>query len=327
MKKTLIILTLLFNCIPLFSQNENKLNLGDIIGIWYVINFDDSVNYIYLDSSAQNIWQMDHPQKTFFNAAYSAENAMVTDTLNPYPTNTYSYFDLYIGQFNFPMYSYDICIDFWHKFDTDTLKDGGYMTVSYDKGITWMNVINDSLYLGDGTPDQPMPGPWGNLNLYTTENTLFNGESGFSGHSNGWVNTVLHWYVTPMKKDAPSDTMIIRFNFISDSINNAHEGWLIDDIRLFSIDNGGGIQDFNKTNFVNVSPNPFNTSTELLFDKTYTNIELTLSDLQGKSILKKTVQNHNKITLDRTGIENGLYLLKITLDNKITETKKILITD
>ena len=70
------------------------------VGIWHVINFDTSYKYIHIDTSGQNIWQVGIPQKTYFNSSYSPSRAIVTDTVNDYPVNNYSYFDLYIGNFN-----------------------------------------------------------------------------------------------------------------------------------------------------------------------------------------------------------------------------------
>ena len=46
----------------------------------------DTVNY------PNNVWQIGKPQKTVFDSAYSYPNAIVTDTLNPYPVNDTSVF-------------------------------------------------------------------------------------------------------------------------------------------------------------------------------------------------------------------------------------------
>ncbi len=320
----LIAVILTFN-FSLFTFNSfSQSNVGDTISM-YEINFDTAYHYINIDTSSHNLWQVGTPHKTYFNSAYSSAKAIVTDTVNDYPVNNYSYFDLYIGSFNFPLgYPYDIFIDFWHKFDTDTLKDGGYITVSWDKGLTWMNIINDSVYGGYyyfGTPC------YDGYNLYTATDTLYNGEYGFSGRSNGWVHTGFAWYIFPVKLNPP-DTMILRFNFISDSINNPKEGWMIDSIRLFSIDLGSGIHNLLAVNnTVKVFPNPFNSGTVISLNKTYETVKLEVYDMQGKLLEQKEYPHCNKINFNRAGLSNGSYFFKITLNNSSIETRKIMIND
>ena len=90
---------------------------------------------------------------------------------------------------------------------------------------------------------------------------------------------------------------------------------------------GDGIAEFGKNNSVKVSPNPFSTSTQISFGKTYQSLDLSLIDLQGKTIQQKSYHDCNKINLDRTGIANGFYFLRVSLDGKFVETKKIVVTD
>jgi hypothetical protein len=324
MKNHVLFLALLL-CTTAFSVNaQQKLNVGDTVGIWQIINFDSACSYINVDTSQQNIWQIGRPQKTIFNAARSLPNAMVTDTVNNYPVNNYSHFDLYVGNFNVNEYPYDIFFDFWHKYDTDTLKDGGYITVSWDEGLTWMNIIRDSVYQG-------LPPYYSYYvttpNMYQLTDTLYNGEYGFSGNSNGWIHTTIAWCMLPSKMNFPPDTMIIRFNFISDSIQHPHEGWMIDNIRIFSIDLGGGIHYLYNNDLVNVSPNPVKTTTTLMFEKTYPSIDISVFDAQGKLWRQNAYSDCNRIIFDRKGLNSGLYYLKITFDHQNTQTKKIIITN
>jgi hypothetical protein len=82
-----------------------------------------------------------------------------------------------------------------------------------------------------------------------------------------------------------------------------------------------------KEHYIQIFPNPFNLTAEISFLKNYKTIDLTLFDLQGKIIKSKTYKDLNKINLDRLEIENGIYFLRMTLDNRIIETKKIIITE
>ena len=140
MKKLILILAFLGTALIVFPQVPVNDFPGDTVGIWTVITFEEPSPYIHINPSAQNIWQIGAPQKIFFNSAYSVPNTIVTDTINFYPVNNQSSFDLYVGAFNMGgmwgwNYPLDIFIDFRHKYDTDTLIDGGYITVSWDKWI------------------------------------------------------------------------------------------------------------------------------------------------------------------------------------------------
>ncbi len=81
------------------------------------------------------------------------------------------------------------------------------------------------------------------------------------------------------------------------------------------------------SNQIKVFPNPFSTTTQISFDKTYQTLDLSIIDLQGKIIQQKSYHDCNKITLDRAGIANGFYFLRVSLDGKFVETKKIAVTD
>jgi len=319
MKKTAIFVMLFSLLCSIKAQT--KLQPGDIIQVWDSINFDTVVNSIRIDTSEMNIWQIGRPQKAIFSASYSPENAMVTDTVNPYSVNNYSFFDLYVGNFNNEMYPWDIFVDFWHKYDTDSLKDGGFITVSWDKGITWANVIHDTNYVHYVHPPMSF---YGQIpNLYTETDTLTDGNIGFSGNSHGWIKTILGWHAIPVKIVEPADTMIIRFNFISDSIQNNKAGWMIDDIRLYSVDLGGGVHDYEVDNLVKISPNPYSDKTEIRFDKQYKHIEIETYDLFGKLMGKESHSNLSSLIYRHNELIQGTYILKIVLDHKLTISKQL----
>ncbi len=124
----------------------------------------------------------------------------MTDSLNPYPENNYSYFDIKIGIFNNDDFSYNNFIEFHHKYDTDSLLDGCYITVSTDSGKTWMNIINKQQAFGAIWMDQYA------TNLYSEQDTLFNGEYGFSGHSDEWLTTAFGWGLFVVKSEWSTQT-------------------------------------------------------------------------------------------------------------------------
>lgn len=307
--KKLILFFLFAGALITSSHAQTKLAPGDST-IWNVINFDSTINYIHIDTSAQNLWQIGPPQKTIFNSAYSPPNVIITDTVNNYPTNNHSWFDLYVGNFNFSgMYPDDIFFDFRYKIDSDTLKDGGYITVSWDKGLTWMNIIKDTVCYNFV---ENSPGNNGVPNLYTDTDTLYNGEYGFSGRTQDWIRASFEWFRLPVKTLNLPDTMILRFNFISDSIPDSREGWMIDDIRLFSIDLGGGIHDLLNNKSITVYPNP---AADYITIENKNNLNqhynLSLKNIQGQELFSDKIETLNTNTIDLAGFANGIYFLRL----------------
>ena len=280
------------------------------------IDFEEPYQYIEIDTSTQNLWQIGIPNKVIFNSAYSPVNVLLTDTVNTYPINNYSYFDLYVGEWNFGTnYPMNIWVEFKHKFNTDTLKDGGYITVSFDNGQTFFNIIDDTIFynycysIGE------------NFNCYSENDTLFNGEKGFSGNSDAWQTNYFTMHIEPVKNmyDFTGDTMIFRFNFISDSIETNKEGWMIDDIKLYWVDLGNEVNVLGPNEF-DIYPNPCSG----IFTVRGENInKIEITDSNGKIILKQNdiIEFNN---FDLTKEAKGIYFVKITNSNSIS-TQKIVI--
>ncbi len=314
MKKTVLLFTILIISIQTFAQ-WTEFN-------WDTITFETPYQYLEIDTSSLNIWEIGTPNKVFFDTAFSIPKAIITDTSNTYPVNNYSFFDLYIGNYNVDWYPDDIFIEIKHKFDTDTLKDGGYITVSYDNGQTWMNIINDTAYVFGETPNQM------NMfveNLYSTSDTLFNGEYGFSGNSGDWITTKFSWFYWPVKNfQSLGDTMIIRFNFVSDNIETNNEGWMIDNIRLYSMDLGSGIE--NKENaYFKIFPNPMDEFATIELNGYHQKVEFEIYNIYGQLIKQWAEYNKRTINFDREKLKTGTYFLKIKTDNNLIGIKKLII--
>jgi hypothetical protein len=78
-------------------------------------------------------------------------------------------------------------------------------------------------------------------------------------------------------------------------------------------------------NIASISPNPFTTSTQITLPQTYHNIALAVYDIQGKLLAQQQYKDCSQIQLNRNQLCNGLYFLKLTLDDKRVETGKIVI--
>ena len=289
------------------------------------ITFEIPCSFLKPGTAEDDIWLIGEPGKTFFNSAYSGDKAIMTGIAGSYPVNNHSWFDIVLEEFKpewfFDEFPYDVYVEFHHKLDTDSLHDGGYITVSYDQGETWMNIIEDTIY-PEAKPE------WENGNLYSRDDVLFNGEKGFSGRSEGWETVWFAWHYIPVKKAAVAEgvnSMIIRFNFISDDINNNKEGWLIDNIRLFSIDLGSGIPNRKIREAVRIYPNPVNQSTVIDLNTRHHEVTISLVDVTGRLMYTMKYTNTGLIPLDTERLSKGIYFVRIGLDTSGTETHKIVV--
>ncbi|MBE9467726.1 MAG: T9SS type A sorting domain-containing protein [Bacteroidetes bacterium] len=312
MKKMFFLSAVFFICTSSFSQNN--------IHVHDTICFENPYEYIKIDTSSQNLWQIGIPKKSFFDSAFSLPNAIVTDTINFYSINNYSYFDLLIGEFNYQDYYWiSFGVEIKHKFDTDTLNDGCYFTISFDNGKTWDNVINNNYSCLN--PDIT------GINLYNLNDTLFNGEKGFSGKSDAWLTTSFYWSAQVTKNHEHKlneDSVILRFNFISDSIQNNKEGWMIDNIKLISNTDLGDIKTVQNFGNINIYPNPFSSNTKLYFNKYYRTVELNIYNIQGQLVGSQKYLNKKTIKINKNNLKTGVYFFKIILDDIIIETRKVI---
>ncbi len=297
------------------------------------ITFENPYEYIKIDTSGKCIWQIARPQKPYFNSSYSGDKAILTDSVNSYPINNHSFFDLKIGEFNCPYFFYNesrnFCIEFNHKFDTDTLSDGGYITISYDNGETWGNVfLDNNSYFEIMTPYYAYNEEIIDFNI----STLNNGELGFSGRSDEWISTKLEWvhfFGLPKKGyTVPGDTIILRFNFISDDTESAKEGWMIDDISIYQIliFSGGLVRDYGKSDLIKVYPNPSGSYTKIELDQTYRDIQVDQIDMHGQILNTSQFYNSDHIELQNDNQLEGLYFIRITLDHKTVIVKRVLLS-
>jgi len=285
-------------------------------------NFENPNLRLVIDTSnVNNDWVISSTNKPFFGQANSLPNAIMTDSVNPYTPTNLSYFDLNFSAWDGAGFPFNMYIQFDHKYETDTLIDGGFITVSHDSGQTWTNIINDSTNLLSSGPY------WWNINsenLYSHDDTLVNGNFGFSGTSD-WKTTTFQWiWMIPVLKDQfISDSLIVRFNFISDSIQTNKDGWIIDNIIIGSADLGSSINELSNKMKVRLFP----TVTSDYFTYQVENNEelesLIITNVTGKNVLSITYPlKEDKI--DVSHLTPGNYFVKFSSKEK-TKVKRLVI--
>jgi hypothetical protein len=320
MKKHLIILLFAF-LFSLFSVH--------CFGQWppilvdKIFTFDTDTPKVVIDTANhQNIWQIGRPKKVFFDSAYSKPNAIITDTVNDYLSDNLSCFTIEVkkkGEQDFPCWG-TAKLSFFHKYDTDTLYDGGYIEIQYDTSTTWTNII-----FGSVTDF--------NQNLYSKTDTILGNIPAFNGKSNRWIYSEFNWFWSGMTKSrGPRNDVKIRFVFQSSSKKVNREGWLIDNIRFTIYQCVGGVNESgikNKELGIKVYPNPVNQFAIINYQLSIkSNVSIKVFDVTGREVEiiengEKRIENEGMHTINFNAglLQSGVYFVKLVTDEGFGVTK------
>ena len=249
-----------------------------------------SLEAIIDTAQGQNSWQIGPPQKTLFNEALTAPNVIITDTVNNYPSSDTSSFMVRIEGYSLFSYPYMIML-FSHKMDVDEMHAGGWIEASYDEGNTWANIYTDSvngLFVLD----------------YSPMDTLFNGEIGFASSNTDWNLSAICWGVLDYTWPPPS-SILVRFNFASDSMSVAKEGWMIDNMEVYPeiIHTVEELRDMTNGEALVAYPNPMNDQLNFLYRlDSPSSMVLNIIGMDGKLLYRKDYGRQAK----------GIYTKRIT---------------
>lgn len=257
----------------------------------------DTVNY------PGNIWQIGTPQKTVFNAAYVGSRAIVTDTVNTYPINDTSVFYMKIASWQ-PItpgnswYGPLIEVEFRYQLDKDS-GDFAILELSRDSGQTWVNYLDDSLL-------EPM---WSVLPDFDTS-------------TNGWVFAQLNQYYLFNVPEDLTDSLYLRFTFISDSNDSQKDGWMLDHFHFqyfFS-----SVNDIQNNNLISIYPNPSTGRIKIQSTTNTPKASIQIFNLNGQKVYEtNTIPSSGNLDLP---LPDGIYILKYS-DEKETAVKRLLIQD
>lgn len=287
-------------------------------------NFDgDSCGYL-VDLDTSNIWVKGFPQKSFFGDARTFPNAIMTDSINPYPKNNNDFVQLDIPIVDY-MFSSNAYVEFWHKFQFDSLKDGGYFNVSFD----------DSPYFTKEQLEHYDPfqvyceyvdfcGTF-----YDYDNLFADSINGFSGTIDEWSYTrilfVFYWPIRmsniPFKSSLVEvDTIHLRFYILTDSIEGGEAGWIIDDFLLGLANLGGSIDQSELNRQLKTYPNPVSNEVNIFIQglvKTRINIDVfDINGRRAKSFENIFTDEGGYTKLDLTDIPSGIWVIKIASENE-----------
>ena len=283
MKTTLLAVLL---SLPLMTFGQNNPNSPFAIYVDFEYDYDTSTLSIMIDTAnTANIWQIGRPQKNVFNQAQSQPFSIVTDTLNTYPVNNHSTFYVNYINYNCPY------IEGYYYCDTDTA-DYGTIELSTDNGQTWTDLLT--------VTSDPLSRPV------------------LSGNSNGWQFFSLDFvgYVN----DLQIDSLIVRFSFISDSIDTQHDGLMYDDLAFCIAAN---TQNHYRLNELKVFPNPTSDIINFQFEESIEKAEIRIYTATGQIVSSQYVTN-TVVEFDASTWSQGFYYYGIFVENEIIKQGQLL---
>jgi hypothetical protein len=258
------------------------------------INFDDT-NYlssVVIDKTLpHNIWQIGRTHKPTFDTAYSRPKVIITDTVNPYPANNYSVFNIRNIAGMGDVYDLKV-ISGYYNVQTDSLHAYGSIDISPDNGVTWIDIIHDTVYK--------------NFNWYTPKPVL-------KGNSYGWR------YFEVMIADIGSvfnvhlgDTILYRYSFKSDSTASNLGGLMFDNFNFMD-----WVEGISEVHFKPVRsklyPNPAYNNVTIEFENPASGLyQLKIYDIHSKQMFIKEDIPGNKVTVNIQFLKPGVYIYKLT---------------
>jgi hypothetical protein len=275
------------------------LNFFNLFGQTQYNNFEENyeLDILFDTSSTEQLWQIGPPQKNQFDSTTSIPNAIVTDTIDTYPTDQISWFEVELSEYTLSSFPY-VQLEWFQQTDMEENVDGGIIEASYDGGQSWKNVFDDP----DFRPEM--------VGSYQT-GTLFNGKTGITGtQGESWMAICWGSYFG----DIPdfSAGVKIRFTFVSDSINTQQDGWLLDNLFVM----GGVIgstSNFNVSRSIPVFPNPAKEELQIdLKDINTTQSLIQIFNSSGQKMYEELLNmNLDLHRVSLKGFHSGVYFLKI----------------
>jgi hypothetical protein len=190
--------------------------------------------------------------------------------------------------------------------DVDSLHDGGIIEISHDNGISWKNLLEDTI-----SQSGELSGK-----MYTLADSINSAQKPGFNHSFDWETTTL--FVVSFMSEY-SDTTTFRFTFFSDSIDNQKDGWMIGSISII-----GQFEELPENIYSKMLlyPNPADEFVQLKYSNLYEQNEFQIFDSQGILVTNVTIDKSQKIATSY--LENGVYWLVNLNENQQIVNKLVI---
>ena len=295
-----IIICILFYLSNLTANGQ----IDPFTGIIQADSCDFTTNCGFVTVPSNDLWQQGIANK---NILQSNQVVLITDTLSTYPINASNSIEIH-----WPVYThsfFNFILTFEHSMHTTEYQDGGKIEISYDYGQNWLSVEDD--YNSNIAVNKE--------NFYGPFDTLFDGSQGFSGQFSNQTSAIQWVWILPLK-DMPTDTMYYRFKFISDSIDENMDGWMIHNLKFsFAEIDGGIIEDKVQSNLFDLWPTSNNYQFEIITQINDFKVDI----LNQYGQLMKTLKNEKAI--DLSGFSHGFYLITFHTSSGQCQTRRLCI--
>ncbi|MBA7545870.1 hypothetical protein ES705_38248 [subsurface metagenome] len=302
MKKLFISTFLLFS---VYGLSQELLNMGYA---WSSMDFEDTIEYKYVKIIDNELWQIARPQKDILFLEPEdnlGEISIITDSVAYYPNNALASFQFRIFMDIAEKYR----ITFYHKYDFEENVDGGIIETSYDDGLTWQNILFDTLIQNNLVES---------INLYQENDIIssYDNQPGFTGLQ----SDVNHVVIEFMVNGNYNDTMLLKYTIATDSYDAQNEGWLLD--RFYFSGITVGIEPNVNNPGVKISPNPSKDLLAIYSEaSSITNVEI--FSLDGKKLLSEN--SYDITSVDISKLKAGIYLILCSSEDirLITKIQKL----
>jgi hypothetical protein len=311
MKKSLFtLMLLLITFLATHAQFDRDTVIAGWSSTWFVLNFDNpNLGLIEFDPPENNVWQIGKPQKEPF-APFNGTGAIMTDTSHMLDSALEHSFILKFHRLTESNAVSEWYVNFKHIYQFDSLVSGGYISISYDKGASWKNVVYDDYLYDDSTGTMALM-----ARLYDSTTIINNGQPALtgSGKTNGEYVTGIDKFFSCTIWDAVLVYDIwVKFTYINTGNHNPHAGWMIDDFTYEIITwceyIYNDIEDENNAE-VQIYPNPVKNKVTVNYPETG-DIPLTLEvyDILRNKVFHRPGLCGTTETLDVSRLPNGHYL-------------------
>lgn len=259
---------------------------------------------IQMDSASGNLWQVGLPRKGVFDSAASTPNAILTDTVSGYGLGLnqsfhYTYKD--------PQTFGILAIRWMQKIQAASGKDGGMVEFSVDGGQSWENTFDNPHVYNYYGFDQ------------ANVDTLANGKIGFTGTDSTWKDIWLCYDLSWLSGNL--DSLMIRHTFISDSVAESMDGWMMDNFEVV-LTIRHTIAEGPQREFIKVFPVPASDRINIQgkkLEQYFIIEEMDLTDPKGQ-VIQSWKNIPTKFFIDSRFYPNGLYYLRVktNLNEQVT---------
>jgi hypothetical protein len=264
---------------------------------WNSIQFE-------FENDTSTLWQVGSPQKSEFNEALSPPNALLTDTLNPYPVESFES----VG-FKVPLDEWGgnwgiLALRWSQRLDMRNGQAIGMVEFSVDS-TTWQSAFdNPYVYSFYGYAEN---------NVYLTD-TL----KGFIGSDNEWRDI---WLCYDLGYLEWNDTLSIRYTFRSDSTGNDffphHDGWMMDNFQagITSIHTlAEEVQEKYMKVYPTITDGRVQIEGQKLMESHFID-EMEVYNMKGE-VVQRYGRHPVKTFIDLSGLSDGNYVLRIATNKK-----------